>query len=92
MFAQSRFDVHELELGKEDRLFLFTDGLTEALNQAEEEFGDEAVSSGIVGGWGATAEANINASLRALEDFTNGTPRVDDLTMLVVRRTGEVGR
>lgn len=89
MFADSRFAVRKLQLAEEDRLFLYTDGLIEAQNEHEEEYGLDELSMRLAGGWGVSAEATVSASLGALEGFANGTPRTDDLTVLVIRRTGD---
>jgi len=76
-----------LSLVPGDLLVVYTDGITEAANTAEEEFGTEALT--------ALVEAHRQASLPALDatllgeldSFTAGTPYLDDRTLLMLRRT-----
>jgi len=76
-----------LSLVPGDLLVVYTDGITEAANTAEEEFSTEALT--------ALVEAHRQASLPALDatllgeldSFTAGTPYLDDRTLLMLRRT-----
>jgi sigma-B regulation protein RsbU (phosphoserine phosphatase) len=90
MFTGSRFEEQRIELAPEDRLLLFTDGLTEAYNEREQEYGSDAVRAQVAGSWGQSAEETVRASVRDLDRFRNGTPRHDDLTVVAARRTGEL--
>lgn len=90
MFTSSRFEEQRIELAPEDRLLLYTDGLTEAFNEREQEYGSDAVRAHVAQSWGRSAEDTVRASVRDLERFRNGTPRHDDLTVVAARRTGEL--
>jgi len=90
MFTGSRFEEQRVELAPEDRLLLYTDGLTEASNQQEQEYGSEAVRAHVAASWGRSAEETVMASVRDLERFCNGTPRHDDLTVVAARRMGDL--
>lgn len=69
-----------------DMLFLFTDGITEAEDAEEEEFGVERIASVISGLVDPTAETACDSILAAVEEFTGGVPLHDDATLLVVER------
>ncbi|UCD26104.1 MAG: serine/threonine-protein phosphatase, partial [Candidatus Bathyarchaeota archaeon] len=90
MFATSRFDEQRVELTPEDRLVLYTDGLTEAFNHQEQEYGSDAVLVQVAASWGWSAEETVRTSVRDLERFRNGTPRHDDLTVVAARWTGKL--
>jgi sigma-B regulation protein RsbU (phosphoserine phosphatase) len=89
MFTESRFDEQRIVLEPEDRMLLFTDGLTEAYNEREQEYGFDAVRIQAADSWGCSAEETVQASVRDLERFRSGTPRHDDLTVVAARRTAE---
>jgi len=88
MFADSRFEEQRIVLEPEDRVLLFTDGLTEAFNEHEQEYGFDAVRAVVCDSWGRSAEETVRAAVSDLERFRNGTPGHDDLTVVAARRTG----
>jgi len=84
LLEDAGYDEGELALAPGDTLAVVTDGVTEALSPAEEEFGDERVLEALrLAGPGAAT------ALRALVDAAAGwTGRLgfgDDLTALIVR-------
>ena len=89
MFTGSRFEEQRVQLSPEDRLLVYTDGLTEAPNEREEEYGSDAVRDVAADSWGRSAEETVLASVRDLERFRSGATRHDDLTVAAARRTGE---
>ena len=69
-----------------DIVVLFTDGLTEAEDEEEEEFGVERVAAVVASLVDPTADSMCDAILEAVDAFTNGEPLEDDATLLVVER------
>lgn len=75
----------ETVLAAGDVLVCYTDGLTEAINAAEEAFGVERLADVIAthhGGSAAELVAAINAALRRFSE----RPPFDDLTLVVIKR------
>ena len=79
--------VAKIEPG--DLVALFTDGLTEAEDSDEEEFGVERVAEVVAELAEPTAEKLCDAILGAVEAFTEGATLHDDATLLVVERSAE---
>jgi sigma-B regulation protein RsbU (phosphoserine phosphatase) len=85
MFADTRYTArkHQMRLGS--RLVIFTDGLTDAQNAAEEEFGDERLMDCC-----RTLAAGIDAKgvadtlMQAIAEFSAGTEPFDDTTVVVL--------
>jgi phosphoserine phosphatase RsbU/P len=75
----------ELKLASGDRLLLYTDGVTEAQNASEEEFGVERLSDVASLNPGVSSIDLIAAVKRALREHTKGQPPEDDTTILAVR-------
>jgi sigma-B regulation protein RsbU (phosphoserine phosphatase) len=69
-----------------DLVVLITDGLTEAEDSNEEEFGVERVAEVTAALEDPSAEKLCDAILGAVEDFTGGGSLHDDATLLVVER------
>jgi phosphoserine phosphatase RsbU/P len=89
MFCGSEYRHQQLRLDPGDFLVLYTDGLTEARNRAEEEYGTERLAAHLAGlarQPGLTARDLTTACVRDLVAFRGGAPASDDLTIMVVRR------
>ena len=85
-FAPYSQDTVRLDPG--DLIVIFSDGVSEALNAAGEEFGDarlEEVATGVREASSAVVVEKIVASVR---EFTKGAPQSDDITVMVIRYLG----
>ncbi|MBC7258584.1 MAG: GAF domain-containing protein [Chloroflexi bacterium] len=69
-----------------DVLLMYTDGLTDAINEREEEFGTERLARCLVDAMSQTAEALIQHIDREVAAHVNGQPQFDDYTLLAVKR------
>ena len=84
-FPRARFDQGQLTLGPGETILIFTDGLTEAMNSAEEEFGEVRLVD--------LLEANLDRSVHELAnlieetvmDYVEPGSLHDDLTLIVAR-------
>jgi len=85
MFSSTEYDVCQLQLATGDKLFLYTDGLTEVFNTAGVEFGLERVRSMAARHTTDHPQAMITACLDEIGSFSPAK-RTDDLTMLVLHR------
>ena len=72
-----------LQLGPGDRLFFYTDGVTEAENAAAEEFGNERLVRAVSAPRGETAAAANRRLMEEVADFCKGHFR-DDVTIVVL--------
>ncbi len=80
------FEVGEIQLEPGDVLLLYTDGITDAQNGKDDEFGRERVLS-IAEGYSASADSLINHIVLDLEAFIESAPQFDDITLMAVQRT-----
>ena len=79
------YDEATIDLKSGDVLVAFTDGVTEALNVAEEEFGEERLKEllrSVVHLSAAEISAQISARMR---EWIKDTAQYDDLTFLVMK-------
>jgi len=84
LFPDVTFTTGDLHVGDGDHLVLYTDGVTEALNDEGEEFGEERLIAAARDG-ASSAAAVQEAIIAAHTRFTADTPRSDDMTLLVAR-------
>jgi serine phosphatase RsbU (regulator of sigma subunit) len=78
-----------LQLAPGDLLLLYTDGITEAVNDRGEAFGEARVVEWASRLAGASPAQLCSGLLRAVQDFSGGRPNPDDLALLAVRFTGD---
>ncbi len=80
-----------LRLRPGDLLFLYTDGVTEAANAAEELFGNDRLREALSKRFGsgeAAVRAVCGTVKEALDAFTGDAPQFDDITMLCLYYAG----
>jgi NO-binding membrane sensor protein with MHYT domain len=86
MFPVASYQSSALELHPGDILVMYSDGLTDAQNRAEEEFGEERLRHLIRSEGNAGAAALKRNLLVGIEEFTAGANQIDDITFLLVER------
>jgi serine phosphatase RsbU (regulator of sigma subunit) len=86
ILAAATYTQTTARLDPGDLLVLYTDGLTEAEDADEEEFGVERLTEVVVSLDQATADHACEDILRAIDRHTDGTPLQDDATLVVVER------
>jgi phosphoserine phosphatase RsbU/P len=85
-FAELASVDRVVRLGPEDRLFLYTDGVTDARGP-DGFFGEERLRDVLSACSGSTADDTVKAVERALRDFHRGRPH-DDIAFVVIRVPG----
>lgn len=85
IFMEHEFHDHELVLRVGDALFLYTDGITEACNAAEEEFGERRLDQLLQRAADAHVPDLVAQVVHAVEEFAGGVAQFDDMTCLAVR-------
>ena len=69
-----------------DLLVIYTDGVTEARNEDDEEFGDERLSTLVKIAAGERSALTLSNIMQNLDEFVGAAPQHDDITCMVVRR------
>ena len=85
LFGPAQYTQGIVTLEHGDTLVLFTDGVSEAMNDAEEEFDEERLIAAVRGGAGLPPTALIDRVFVACDAFADGAPQHDDMTMVVVK-------
>ena len=69
-------------------LFFYTDGLNEAMNGNEEEFGLDRIYETLRSQAAAPPQELLKNMREAVSDFSGDVPQGDDITMLAIRTSG----
>ena len=86
MFHDTEFAATRVQLAPGDTLFLYTDGLCEARDTSGAEYGVERVMRLVRQNAARIPRELITASLDDLRAFSGAASRLDDLTLLAIRR------
>jgi len=80
------FEERSVTLGAGDVLVLYTDGVTEAIDSKEEEYGVERLMEVIRANGESSATEIIESIVQGVTRFSSGVPQFDDTTLVVVKR------
>ncbi|HRR42868.1 MAG TPA: PP2C family protein-serine/threonine phosphatase, partial [Syntrophales bacterium] len=80
-----RLEENVIDIGPGDTLVLYTDGVTEAVNENGEAFGEERLKHAIRESRYATAREIILRIQDAVLAFSGTLPQFDDITLLVAK-------
>jgi serine phosphatase RsbU (regulator of sigma subunit)/pSer/pThr/pTyr-binding forkhead associated (FHA) protein len=85
LFDRWPFDQETVQLSDGDIVVVFSDGVSEAMNSASEEFGDERIAQSARAHMHDVPQAVLQALLASVHAFAAGAPQNDDVTVLVLR-------
>ena len=85
MFPVMRAQEHLLQLSPGDWLAAYSDGVSEALDVTEEEFGKSRIVTLVAENAGSTADAMLGLIEEAVLCHTAGRPQHDDITLVIGR-------
>ena len=78
-----RYRVGELTLSPGDRMFLYTDGVTEATNAHNQLYGEDRLLAFMNANATMTADALLPALKADIDEFVGEAPQFDDITMVM---------
>jgi sigma-B regulation protein RsbU (phosphoserine phosphatase) len=87
LLPDATYEQQTLAFNPGDTLAIYTDGITEAINPRGDEWEEQGLLAAVLKQNSPSAAAAVHNILFSLHDFTSGTPQVDDMTLLVLRRT-----
>ena len=85
VMASARFEQGAVTLGSGDLLVVFTDGVAEAENERQEEYGEPRLLAVVRGLGAGTAAEALKTVISAVDTFVGRTRQHDDITALVMR-------
>lgn len=85
LLGPAQYQQASITLERGDTVVLFTDGVSEAMNAADEEFDEERLIAAVRSGAGLKAADLIDHIMRVCDEFVAGAPQHDDMTLVVVR-------
>ena len=81
-----QFSEETLQLEHGDTLLLYTDGVTEALNLGDEEFGNQRLQAALAQLTRENSQEIIDRIKASVSDFVGEAEQSDDITLLAIKR------
>ena len=89
----TRYQEYELEIGRGDTLFVYTDGVAEATDGANTLYGTDRMLAALNGDRTLAPESLLDRVKADIDRFVGAAPQFDDITMLSIqRKTAAVGQ
>ncbi|MBO6519575.1 MAG: SpoIIE family protein phosphatase [Rhodospirillales bacterium] len=82
------YDENEIVLKPGATVFMFTDGITEAFNENEEEFQERRLQEALAGAEAKPTPQVIDDVVAVVKKFAGNAPQADDITSIVLRYKG----
>jgi phosphoserine phosphatase RsbU/P len=88
VMPEAQFGPGEARLGPRDQLFLYTDGVTEAFNAQDQEYGEQRLETFLASHREAPPADLVDAVVKDVLAFGGKVPPHDDMTLMVAVRGG----
>ena len=85
---ESAYQTERINLRPGDALFMYTDGVTEAVSGAGELFSDDRLKRQVITLRGKSVQEMIGGIMEEIHSFSHGAQQSDDITMMVIEYRG----
>lgn len=85
MMPNMPYEQETIQLQHGDWIIMFTDGISEAMNDKDEEFEEHRIEEFVSANLTLSAEEMKQKLYSEVKNFTRGVPQSDDITMIVVK-------
>jgi sigma-B regulation protein RsbU (phosphoserine phosphatase) len=86
LFASSKYTMKEIQMTKGDTILLYTDGVTEARDSYDNDFGTSALTDLLRAHHNLEPRDLLDKCRKGLSAFRGETPLFDDVTLMVVKK------
>jgi sigma-B regulation protein RsbU (phosphoserine phosphatase) len=83
------YKSHKMILQSGDGIFLFTDGVTEAMNRSDEQFSENRLEENLQRMLSASLPEVVQSVIAAVRNFSDEAPQADDITVLALKFLGK---
>lgn len=85
MMPNIHYNSETVKLAPGDCIVMFTDGVSEAMNEKEEEFEEKRIEECVLKNFQCSADQMMQNLISAVEDFSYGQPQADDITVITIK-------
>jgi sigma-B regulation protein RsbU (phosphoserine phosphatase) len=88
VFDEIELEEQAIDVAPGDLLVFYTDGVTEAMDEQHQLFGERRLKALVAANHGASAGQVLQSVVDAVRQHAGHVAQSDDLTLLVVKRRG----
>jgi len=88
VFDHVTYQKESISIEPGDMLVVYSDGVPDATNETDVQFGEERLDALIAEHHAGSAHDLIDHVMKAVNEHAGSAPQFDDLTLVVVKRTG----
>jgi sigma-B regulation protein RsbU (phosphoserine phosphatase) len=83
---EALFEIDSLTINPGDLLVIYSDGITESMNENEEEFGENNLLNVIIDNRNEPADKILQTIIDTAKKYSGNSPQMDDMTIVVIKR------
>jgi phosphoserine phosphatase RsbU/P len=91
VMEDSTYQTDRVTFEPGDSIFIYTDGVTEAMNERGELFSEERLKKQLIELRGKSVQEVIVGTMEGIVSFSHGVSQSDDITMMMIQFRGEEG-
>ncbi len=88
VMGSAEYELHREEIGLDDKIIVYTDGISEARNKKGEDFEIEGLKNFLSRYGGRSCQGIKDKLIQELNFFTKKTPQADDITFVIAAISG----
>jgi phosphoserine phosphatase RsbU/P len=81
------YESGEIRFNDNDILLFYTDGVTEAINSENDEFGEERLRNAVTKNSNKSPEEILDYIIKDIEGFAKGLSQHDDITLIILKKS-----
>jgi phosphoserine phosphatase RsbU/P len=89
VFDDIIFHPGKIEMNPGEKLFLYTDGVTEAFNNQDEAYGEKRLENLLMQNLAKPVDTIINETMESVKVYVDEAPQSDDITLLSITFYGQ---
>jgi len=86
MIEQFEYPEDTINIDRGDMLVIYSDGITEAINESNEEYGEERLCKLACSFRGKSANNIMDEIVKEVSLFSGTQPQFDDITLMIIKR------
>jgi sigma-B regulation protein RsbU (phosphoserine phosphatase) len=84
-FSGSAYETSSIELKKDEILVMYTDGISEAMDLRDKEFGENRIIDVVKEARLQTAQFICGHIIKSVRQYSSGAEEIDDMTLVVIK-------